>query len=71
MGETLYEAAIREVKEETGIDTIFKGVFGLRELTNFRYGQGDLYFPCLMECVGETTIQMQNSELSKCEWLPF
>ena len=49
MGETLDQAVIREVMEETGIDTEFVGMLGLREIPdNFRHGQGDLYFPCLL-----------------------
>ena len=46
----------------------------MREIhTNFRHGQGDLYFPCLMklkEGRGDK-IKMQETELSKCEWLSF
>jgi 8-oxo-dGTP diphosphatase len=70
-GETLDKASAREVKEETGVDSRFVGIFGLRELPTFRHGQGDLYFPCLMECIGSTDLNMQSSELSRCEWLPF
>ena len=45
---------------------------GFREIEGgFRYGQGDLYFPCLMDIDGSTEINMQESELSKCEWLEF
>ena len=72
LGETLDQAASREVFEETGIKSKFKGILGFREIEGgFRYGQGDLYFPCLMEIDGSTKIQMQESELSECEWLEF
>ena len=71
MGESLEQGVIREVKEETGIDSEFVGIFGFRELLNFRHGQGDLYFPCLMKSVGSTELDMQTSELGKCEWMPF
>ena len=71
IGETLEDAVAREVLEETGVEAEFVGIFGFRELINFRYGQGDVYFPCLMQCTGNTEIEMQNSELSKCEWIPF
>ena len=65
---------MREVFEETGIQSEFLGVLGLREIaTEFRHGQGDLYFPCLMKVKegADDIINMQESELSKCEWLPF
>lgn len=71
LGETLPQAAAREVLEETGIESEFVGVFGCREILNFRHGMGDLYFPCLMKCTGTTQIAMQSSEISQCEWLPF
>ena len=48
-GETIQTAAIREVWEETGVKSEFIGVLGFREQLNFRFGQGDLYFTCLMQ----------------------
>ena len=74
LGESLDEAAVREVKEETGIDAEFLGVLGFREIShNFRHGQGDMYFPCLMKTKegGNIEINMDHNELSECEWLPF
>ena len=58
LGETLPNAATREVFEETGIKSEFLGLFGFRELLNFRHGMGDLYFPCLMRCTGGTELKM-------------
>ena len=36
-GETLQEAAIREVFEETGIKSSYVGIIGFREQLNFRF----------------------------------
>jgi ADP-ribose pyrophosphatase YjhB (NUDIX family) len=47
-GETVEDAVVREVKEETGIDAGFIGIIGHREILNFRFGQGDIYYACLM-----------------------
>lgn len=71
LGESLEQACVREVKEETGIDAEFCGVLGFRELLPFRNGQGDLYFPCLMMAKGSCEIVMQENEISQCEWLHF
>ena len=47
--EKLENGAIREVKEETGIDTDFLGILGMREITKFRFNRGDLYLVCLLK----------------------
>ena len=36
-GETIEKAVVREVWEETGINTEFIGVIGFREQLNFRF----------------------------------
>jgi 8-oxo-dGTP pyrophosphatase MutT (NUDIX family) len=56
--ETIEQAAVREVWEETGIKADYIGILGFREQLNFRFGQGDLYFTCLM--------QAKNSDINKC-----
>ena len=49
-GETIHNGAVREVKEETGIDSKFIGVLGFREYPNSdKHDQGNLYFPCLLK----------------------
>ena len=37
-GESLGDAAVREVWEETGIKAEFIGILGMRELRTFRHG---------------------------------
>ena len=67
-GETLETAAKREVLEETGIEADFIGVLGFREQLNFRFGQGDLYFTCLMQAK-TTNITKQEEELAEALWM--
>mmetsp|Transcript_1121 Transcript_1121/g.1127 ORF Transcript_1121/g.1127 Transcript_1121/m.1127 type:complete len:115 (+) Transcript_1121:385-729(+) len=43
------EGVVREVKEETGIDTKAVGVLGFREVLKFQFGQPDLYFLVYLE----------------------
>ena len=47
-GEKIQEAAIREVREETGIAAEFLGVMGIRETANYRYGASDFYFGAIL-----------------------
>ncbi|CDW88551.1 nucleoside diphosphate-linked moiety x motif 6 [Stylonychia lemnae] len=67
-GETIEEASVREVFEETGIKSEFQGILGIREQLNFRFGQGDLYFPCMMLAQNEK-IQRQEIELLDAQWI--
>jgi len=47
-GEKIQEAAIREVREETGIAAEFIGVMGIRETAKYKYGASDLYFGAIL-----------------------
>ncbi|TNV76436.1 hypothetical protein FGO68_gene4552 [Halteria grandinella] len=67
-GETLQEAVVREIQEETGISATYEGVIGFREQLNFRFGQGDLYFCCLLNAEN-TEITMQQEELQDAQWV--
>ena len=54
--ETLESAAVREVLEETGIQTTFERIMSMGALTEWRHGQGGLYFPCLLRLKGSDEI---------------
>ena len=49
--EWLQKAVEREVWEETGIKTEFEGILGMRELKDFRYNKGDMYYICLLRAL--------------------
>ena len=69
-GENIKQAATREVWEETGIKASFLGEIGFREQLNFMFGQGDLYFMCLMQA--ETSdIKKQDEEIMDAKWMPI
>ena len=46
-GEELWQGAIREVKEETGIDTEFVGIIAWREHHKMKWNCTDIYIGCL------------------------
>jgi ADP-ribose pyrophosphatase YjhB (NUDIX family) len=71
IGEDIQRTAVREVKEETGIDCEFISLLGFRQLHNFRYGKSDLYFVCRMKPIGNfRQLKMDGNELSACKWMP-
>ena len=68
-GERIYEAAIRELKEETGIEAEFLGVMGIRETAVFNYGASDLYFGTIL-FNKSTEIAIEDvKEVKQAEWI--
>ena len=57
-GESIQEAAVREVWEETGVKANFLSILGFRELMKYQWGQSDLYFVCVLEPEGDETIDI-------------
>lgn len=58
-GEEIQTAVVREIFEETGIRTKFKGVLGFTEFQRSKFGLNDLYFLCLLQPI--------TYEINKCE----
>jgi len=69
-GEDLGEAAIREIREETGILTEFRSIVAFRHGHKFNFGCSDIYVIVALKPTTEE-IQKCEKELSKCEWMPL
>lgn len=69
-GEHLVDAAIREVFEETGVETRFESISCFRHWHGYRYGKSDIYFVSLLSPI-TTEINMQEEEIVECLWLPL
>lgn len=57
LGERIDEAAVREVLEETGIQTAFHSILGFRQTHGMAHGRSDLFFVCRLDLLlvdGET-----------------
>lgn len=68
-GEDLVDAVVREVLEETGIETRFESLVCVRQMHGYRHGKSDFYFVCKLTPMN-TNILMQTEEIEECIWMP-
>ncbi|KAK2968863.1 hypothetical protein RJ640_008032 [Escallonia rubra] len=69
-GEDICDAAVREVKEETGIDAKFVEILAFRQSHKSFFEKSDLFFMCMLQPLS-FDIQKQESEIEAAEWMPF
>ena len=68
-GEHLVDCVIREISEETGIETEFEALVCFRHWHGYRYAKSDIYFICrLRPCNFDIT--RQDAEIEECLWMP-
>ncbi len=68
-GEHLAEAVVREIQEETGIETEFDALVCFRHWHGYRYGKSDIYFVCRLHPKSHE-VTMQQEEIEECLWMP-
>ncbi|KAF5780603.1 putative hydrolase [Helianthus annuus] len=68
-GEDISVAAIREVKEEAGIDTEFVEVLAFRQSHKSFFSKSDLMFVCMLKPTS-FDIEKQDSEIEAAQWMP-
>jgi ADP-ribose pyrophosphatase YjhB (NUDIX family) len=75
-GEDLHDAAVREVLEETGIQTKFVSIAAIRESQSGPFETTDCYCVCVMQLDAEVygdiipTPSPQEAEIANTAWLP-
>ncbi|KAL2339288.1 hypothetical protein Fmac_013734 [Flemingia macrophylla] len=69
-GEDICVAAVREVKEETGVDSEFVEVLAFRQSHMSFFENSDLFFVCLLHPLS-SDIQIQELEIEAAQWVPF
>ncbi|XP_016463910.1 nudix hydrolase 2-like [Nicotiana tabacum] len=67
-GEDICVAAIREVQEETGIETDFIEILTFRQSHKSFFGKSDLFFICMLKPLN-FTIHKQNAEIEEAQWM--
>ncbi len=69
-GEHISEAVVREVREETGIESEFLSLNCFRHWHGYRYGKSDIYFVCRLKPLS-SEITIDPSEISEALWMPL
>ncbi|KAI3675138.1 hypothetical protein L1987_84723 [Smallanthus sonchifolius] len=67
-GEDISAAAIREVREEAGIDTEFMEVLAFRQSHKSFFSKSDLMFVCMLKPTS-LDIEKQDSEIEAAQWM--
>ncbi|XP_008229930.1 PREDICTED: nudix hydrolase 2 isoform X1 [Prunus mume] len=68
-GEDICAAAVREVKEETGIETEFVEILAFRQSHKSFFQKSDLFFVCMLK-PHSSDIETQNLEIAAAQWMP-
>lgn len=59
---------MREVKEETGIDTVFESLVTLRHTHKMMFGNSDIYVVVTLKATSDT-ITKSDMEIKECKWM--
>jgi len=68
-GESIKDAAVREVWEETSIRATFTGVIGVRQMHPHLFGSNDLYCVCLLSASSKTEPKAEEAEIEETIWM--
>ncbi|XP_062073912.1 nudix hydrolase 8-like [Humulus lupulus] len=68
--EEIFTGAVREVEEETGIDTEFIEVIAFRHVHNVAFEKSDLFFICMLRPLS-TQIVVDDLEIQAAKWMPL
>ncbi|KAF3674229.1 Nudix hydrolase 8 [Capsicum annuum] len=68
--EEIFTGVVREVKEETGINTEFVEVMAFRHAHNVAFEKSDLFFVCLLRALSKQ-IMADDLEIQAAKWMPL
>ncbi|KAH7512959.1 hypothetical protein FEM48_Zijuj12G0145700 [Ziziphus jujuba var. spinosa] len=68
--EDIFSGAIREVKEETGIDTMFLEIVAFRHAHLVAFEKSDLLFVCMLKPL-TSEIKIDEKEIQAAKWMPL
>lgn len=69
LGETIAEAAAREVLEETGVIAKFDSICGLAGKYPYQFGKANLYFVCCFQAISTEIKITRADEIAEAKWV--
>jgi 8-oxo-dGTP pyrophosphatase MutT (NUDIX family) len=69
LGESVEEAVIREVQEETGIATCFNGLLALASTHPYRFGKSNIYIVCRLTPLSLDIAIQDTHEIEAAKWI--
>jgi 8-oxo-dGTP pyrophosphatase MutT (NUDIX family) len=69
LGESVDEAVIREVLEETGVITEFQGLLGLASTHPYRFGKSNIYMVCRLTPLSSDIAIQDTHEIEDAKWI--
>lgn len=67
-GEDLIDAAVREVREETGVESAFESLVTFRHTHEGMFGNSDIYVLIMMKALSDKIVISQR-EIRDCKWM--
>lgn len=67
--EDIFSGAVREVKEETGVDTMFQEMVAFRHAHLVAFEKSDLLFVCMLKPLS-SEITIDEKEIQAAKWMP-
>ncbi|KAF8765503.1 hypothetical protein HU200_008652 [Digitaria exilis] len=68
--EEIFTGVVREIKEETGIDTEFMELIAFRHAHNVAFQKSDLFFICVLRPLSND-IRIDEAEIQAAKWMPL
>ena len=69
LGEKIEDAVIREVLEETGIQTTFNSVLGMASTHPYRFGKSNIYIVCNLTPLSSQINIQDTHEIEDAKWI--
>jgi ADP-ribose pyrophosphatase YjhB (NUDIX family) len=69
VGEDFGAAAVREVKEETGVDTVFESLLTIRHQHKVQFNRSDIYVIALLKAGPSSAIVKDDYEIAEARWV--